>query len=938
MTPQKIESLLGITLEKLSEFEQVKVKRNSYALDSAGNIIGLNLAGGQFDEQQLSFIHQLGMLELLNLSENKVTKFSFSGSSQALQFINLSENENLTELTFEKGLPNLEDLNLSECQLSLLQLPSGFHVLESLYVQKNALTHLEIKGACPRLKLVDASSNQLTTVMLPDELPELALFFLQGGNKVVNIDFLKNAPNLTTLNLHENGVNDITVLRPLLAKRVPFQWKKTGNGILLEDCPLTVPPPEIIAEGNEAIANYFQQIEAEGIDTLYEAKLLIVGEGEAGKTTLVRRLIDPTLPMPDKTESTKGIDIHHYDFSMSNGKKFRINIWDFGGQEIYHATHQFFLTKRSLYILLDDTRKNHKTIHDEGFKYWLEVIDALSDQSPVLIFQNEKSGRSKQIDLEGMKKRFGNVERKYGGDLMNPDAVNEIKEDIEFFVKKLPHVGESLPSSWIAIRSEIEALAKSTPVITKAAYFEVYKKYNDFEEKQALLLSQYLHDLGVFLHFQDDIWLSNIVILENTWATEAVFKILDDEIVKSQQGFFGVNDCKRIWEASKYASMHPQLLALMVKFELAYRLKDAMPEEWLAPQLLNPSMPIALSDWEQPGDLTIRYQYEFMPKGLVNRLMVRNHRIVPRPELSWKNGVLFEKEQTELLVKIAETGNEIVLRSRGPMRKELLSTIANDLDILNDLFPGLDKSIAKLIPCNCMECKGKKDPEYFPYKQLLRFKNDNRPTIQCRESYENVNVLEVLDGIYLGHELRANPSNSLVSEGELVGMEERLGLLIEKKNYLAKALIFSVDASEKFKLEKELEELEQAIVKYKEELNRFGKGLSKANSTFPNVHESTLDKLLESAENLEKLISTGFKNVDENLQLIQDQLDQQDQQLLNIVQLSTLHQKELGTLFIKLDQLAVNEDQVKELSQEIEALIHHNKEKLPKRSWINGKN
>jgi GTPase SAR1 family protein len=39
-----------------------------------------------------------------------------------------------------------------------------------------------------------------------------------------------------------------------------------------------------------------------------------------------------------------------------NGKNFRVNIWDFGGQEIYHQTHQFFLTERSLYALVADTR------------------------------------------------------------------------------------------------------------------------------------------------------------------------------------------------------------------------------------------------------------------------------------------------------------------------------------------------------------------------------------------------------------------------------------------------------------------------------------------------------------------------------------------------------------------------------------------------------
>ena len=91
-----------------------------------------------------------------------------------------------------------------------------------------------------------------------------------------------------------------------------------------------------------------------------------------------------------------------------------LNVWDFGGQEIYHATHQFFLTKRSLYVLLDDTRTDHKSVHDEGFKYWLEIVDLLGDHSPVLIFQNEKSDRSKTIDLAGIKGRFDNVKELEG--------------------------------------------------------------------------------------------------------------------------------------------------------------------------------------------------------------------------------------------------------------------------------------------------------------------------------------------------------------------------------------------------------------------------------------------------------------------------------------------------------------------------------------------
>ena len=152
-------------------------------------------------------------------------------------------------------------------------------------------------------------------------------------------------------------------------------------------------------QGNDAILNYFRERALGEVDHLYEAKMLILGEGGAGKTSLLRRLYQPDQPLPTEKETTKGISIYRHEFPLRNGRRFHLNVWDFGGQEIYHATHQFFLTRRSLYLLVDDTRKDHKSVSDEGFKYWLELIDVFGGHSPVLIFQNEKGGRSKAIDI-----------------------------------------------------------------------------------------------------------------------------------------------------------------------------------------------------------------------------------------------------------------------------------------------------------------------------------------------------------------------------------------------------------------------------------------------------------------------------------------------------------------------------------------------------------
>lgn len=45
---------------------------------------------------------------------------------------------------------------------------------------------------------------------------------------------------------------------------------------------------------------------------------------------------------------------------IKGGDRVKVHFWDFGGQEIMHTTHQFFLSKRSLYLLILDARKLNK--------------------------------------------------------------------------------------------------------------------------------------------------------------------------------------------------------------------------------------------------------------------------------------------------------------------------------------------------------------------------------------------------------------------------------------------------------------------------------------------------------------------------------------------------------------------------------------------------
>ena len=201
---------------------------------------------------------------------------------------------------------------------------------------------------------------------------------------------------------------------------MPSAWSNgwfEGPGIYVQDCPLTNPPPEIVKQGNEAILNYFREREVSGVDHLYEAKMLILGEGGAGKTSLLRRLYQPDQPLPSGERDDQGNRHLPSRFSYEGWTDVPPERVGFRRTRDLQGHTPVFLTRRSLYVLVDDTRKDYKSVSDEGFRYWLELIDVFGGHSPTLIFQNEKGRRSKAIDFEGIKRHYDNVERRYAGNL-----------------------------------------------------------------------------------------------------------------------------------------------------------------------------------------------------------------------------------------------------------------------------------------------------------------------------------------------------------------------------------------------------------------------------------------------------------------------------------------------------------------------------------------
>jgi internalin A len=701
------------------------------------NLTSLNLGDNQLKTVP-DTIAQLQNLTSLNLGDNQLkTVPGWIAQLQNLTSLNLGDNQLKTVPDTIAQLQNLTSLNLGDNQLKTV--PDAIAQLQNL-------TSLNLGGndfttipdsiiQLPNLTSLDLSFNDLTTI--PNTITQLKnLTELQlDGNKFTAVpEVLYELSTLESLSFANYGLSeDRNQIKEISSKILRLENLQSLD---LDDNPIETPPPEVVRQGVDAIRNYFRQLEAEGKDYLYEAKLLIVGEGGAGKTSLAKKIEDPDYQLQAGEDSTRGIEVIRWHFTMENGRTFRVNIWDFGGQVIYHSTHQFFLTKRSLYALVADERKENT-----DFYYWLSAVELLSGGSPLLIIKNEKHDRQPQINERQLRGQFANLKETLGTNLDTNRGLGKVLDEIRHHITRLPHIGTPLPRTWVKVREGLEGDTRNH--ISLDQYLDICEENGFTKDEDKLQLSGYLHDLGVCLHFQDDPLLKRIVILKPRWGTDAVYKVLDDETVNSNRGRFNRDDLASIWNEAEYANMQDELLQLMMNFKLCYKIPDC--DLYIAPQLLTENQPEY--DWDETDNLILRYTYEFMPKGIITQFIVIMNSLIADHSHVWKSGVILEKDETKAEVIEYYGKREIKIRVSGKHRKELMTIVTYELDKIHNSYKQLKHK--KLIPCNCAGCKNSQEPNFYPHEILRKFMDDRRAHIQCVSSYEMVDVRRLIDDVIL---------------------------------------------------------------------------------------------------------------------------------------------------------------------------------------------
>ena len=701
---------------------------------------------------------QLTQLQSLDVASNRLTELpDWLGQLTQLQSLDLRDNK-LTALPESLGqLTQLQSLDLPENKLTALPESLGqLTQLQSLSLNTNKLTTLpESLCRLTRLQSLDLFNNQLTAPPeMLGQLTRLHGLYLGYNNLAVLPEWLGQLTQLQTLYLQDNH---LTALPESLGQLTQLQTLYLANNQLtslprglqqlarlerlhLHDNPELGLPPEILgptwedvqhknaqAAAPQAILDYYFRTQAEPSRRLNEAKMLIVGQGGVGKTSLTHYLINKKKCNPQELP-TEGINIDDWPVNGKKGtdgrfEKVNVHIWDFGGQEIMHATHQFFLTRRSLYLLVLDARAGEK---ESNIHYWLKIISSYGGDSPVLVVINKCDQHPHELNETALMRDYPNIQGFVQTSCETGLGISELRRIIGNQIRRLPHVFDELPQSYFQVKEELEQEAAERNYIPIKEYYHICDLHKVSDKKNQTQLIRFLHDLGVVLNFQDplDPYSQNDpFVLNPEWVTEGVYAIVNDKPLKAQKdGILTQRALTEVLNALKGypTNRHDFIVRKMIQFELAYELDRPKSGEqrWLIPELLDPKEPRNLG-WRPDESLNFQYDYPVLPAGVICRFIVRMHHHVQRKN-SWRSGAVLKIDGNRVLVRGDMEKDKIFIAVQGYVkpRRERLA-------VVREAFRYIHSTIPELKPKEEVPLPDK--PEIaVPYDHLLNLERHGR--------------------------------------------------------------------------------------------------------------------------------------------------------------------------------------------------------------------
>ncbi|OHB50686.1 MAG: hypothetical protein A2Y10_02350 [Planctomycetes bacterium GWF2_41_51] len=710
-------------LSCLKNLKELAIDRNN--LDSFSPIQELHKLQvlHLFESNLVSFpveIFQLINLNRLYLRENRLICVPQEiGRLKNLSYLELSNNQ-ITKLPAEIGnLLNLSKLLLNTNQLSSVPAEIGeLKNLTEIRLNENQLTSLPAEvGKLKNLKHLYLNYNQL--ISLPaniGELKNLTWLDLRNNKLTLLPDSLKQIPTLNKLLLHHN---------PELG--IPTE--------LLGPDPLkSLTAIEKAVEPSRILDYYFRT--RWGRRPLNEAKVILVGRGEVGKTCIVNQLVYNVFKDTSKTE---GIQIS--DWKVQAGKnEIRLNIWDFGGQEIMHATHQFFLTQRSLYLLALNGREGGE---DYDAEYWLKLIESFAGDSPIIVVLNKTEQHPFELNYRGLRAKYPQICGFIKTDCKTGLGFDILRKEIAKTLGEMKSVKADFPSAWFAIKDKLSEMKEN--YLSFERFRKICQENKEIDSKAQEELAGFLHCLGIALNYKEDPRLRDTSVLNPRWVTQGIYLLLNAGQLADDKGILKLTDIARFLPLDEYPpEKHEFIMELMRKFRLCFAFPDGQ-HRYLIPELLGKEEPDLKKEFEPKNCLNFEYHYDVLPEGLLPQFIVRTHPL-SHNQPRWRSGVILQWEGCKALVKADAAERHVKIRVRGDDpdgRRRLLAVIRSDFERIHSDIPTLE--VKGIVPI----------PEYpdvpMNYDDLTGFEKDGIKEIFVRADGKTVkvSVSDLLNGVDL---------------------------------------------------------------------------------------------------------------------------------------------------------------------------------------------
>ena len=643
---------------------------------------------------QQNEIEDLVHLGILDLSYTNIKKLPESiGKLTNLQELNLSSTK-IEELPEWMGeLRNLERLYLRDTNIE--QLPESIGKLanlEWLDLSETKIEELpESIGKLTNLKRLDLSETKIEE--LPESIGKLTSLEELDLNetKIKELsEWLEELINLQRLDLSSTKLKKLPY--SLFQLDLEYKFKEyfslLEDGINLYQTQLTQMPISLFMQDRSLIKAYYE----EERKLINESKVILLGDGGAGKTYLVDRIFNngERLPGTHEPDTTTGILIRDYPMEMENGSLMSVRFWDFGGQQIMHSMHRCFLTSRSLYVVLLDARNDTQ---DFQAYYWLNNIKSFAPDAPVILVINKMDQNpTASVNQRELTRKYPNLK-----EVIRISARKDEKAEFDHFLYKfkqqltiLDGYGMEFPISWFQIMKTLEEKhQEEISYIEQEDYEKICIKNGIKDPEIQRWLLEWFNDLGVCFSFHkgnDSLSLSPYKVLDPKWLLNAIYLIIYFGREKAEKGILSGSAIKNILKnqsGSVYkdktysyrSTTIPFILEIMRKFEISYPLDSG--REFI-PALCQKEEGNEECLEEKKPMLEYLFRYEYLPENVLHRLMIQMNQWLDF-HCIWRSGMRMQEDSTGLsaLIRAEQKQLHIFIRSSSSLHEpwEMLNRI-----------------------------------------------------------------------------------------------------------------------------------------------------------------------------------------------------------------------------------------------------------------------